>query len=77
EVALKLVERLQQLYPEKLKERYKLEELVDEPVENLEKIARKRGAVVSGGKIDYNRISNILLDEFRGGKIGRICLELP
>ncbi|MDP4087963.1 MAG: ribosome biogenesis GTPase YlqF, partial [Bacillota bacterium] len=47
EVALKLVERLQQLYPEKLKERYKLEELVDEPVENLEKIARKRGAVVS------------------------------
>lgn len=77
EVAISLVERLQRICPEKLKERYKLEELEQEPSDTLEKIARKRGAVVSGGQIDYNRISVILLDEFRGGKIGRICLELP
>ena len=77
ELALKLTERLQIVAPERLKERYKLTELYDEPIETLKKIALKRGAIISGGEIDYNRISNILLDEFRGGKIGKICLELP
>jgi ribosome biogenesis GTPase A len=77
ELAIHLVQRLQVVAPEKLKERYRLTEFCEEPVETLNKIALKRGAIVSGGEIDYNRISNIILDEFRGGKIGRICLELP
>lgn len=77
ELALKLVERLQAYYPERLKERYKLPELVENPLDNLDNIARKRGAIVSGGNIDYNRVAVMLLDEFRGGKLGKISLERP
>lgn len=77
ELALKLVSRLQLLYPERLKERYKLENLEEDPLENLNNIAQKRGAVRSGGNIDYNRVSVMLLDEFRGGKLGKISLERP
>ena len=75
ELAIKLIERLQVIAPEKLKQRYKLEELSADPLETINSIAKKRGAVISGGEIDYNRISNVILDEFRGGKIGKICLE--
>lgn len=77
ELALKLVENLYIRYSDRLKERYKLEKLEDTPIEILNQIARKRGMIVSGGEIDYNRVSIMLLDEFRGGKLGLISLEKP
>ncbi|MGG7163683.1 ribosome biogenesis GTPase YlqF [Clostridium ihumii] len=77
ELALKLIERLQEYYPERLKERYKLTELSESALENMDNIGKKRGAVISGGNIDYNRVSTMLLDEFRGGKLGNISLEKP
>lgn len=75
ELAYNLVKRLQEFYPDKLKERYKIEEIDEDPLKNLDNIAKKRGCLIKGGEIDYNRISVILLDEFRGGKIGNISLE--
>lgn len=77
ELAYRLVQRLQEYYPENLKERYKIEEIFEDPLETLNAIAIKRGCLIRGGEIDYNRISVILLDEFRGGKIGKITLERP
>lgn len=77
ELALKLVEFLQKNYSEKIKQRYKLEEIYENPLENMENIARKRGALLKGGEIDYNRVSIMLLDEFRDGKLGNISLERP
>ena len=77
ELALKLVERLQETNPEELMTRYKLTELHENPLNNLDAIARKRGAIMAGNQIDYNRIAGIILDEFRGGKIGKISLEKP
>ncbi len=77
ELALKLIERLQNEYPERLMERYKLKELSEQPLENMDNIGKKRGAVISGGNIDYNRVAVLLLDEFRGGKLGNISLEKP
>lgn len=77
ELALKLVERIQTYYPERLINRYKLTSLSDEPLENMDNIARARGTLASGGNIDYNRVSVLLLDEFRGGKLGQISLERP
>lgn len=77
ELSFNLVKRLQSFYGDKLKERYKIEEINEDPLETLNSIARKRGCLVKGGEIDYNRISVILLDEFRGGKIGNISLERP
>lgn len=77
ELAYKLVERLQEFYPEKLMERYKIDTVYENPLETLDAIAIKRGAIMKGREIDYNRIAVILLDEFRGGKIGNISLERP
>ncbi len=80
EVAMELLVRLSRTYPNELCTRFKLDQdlLKDiEPLELLETIARKRGCIVSKGQIDYSRISAIVLDEFRGGKIGRITLEKP
>jgi len=76
-LALRLIERLSVEYPEKLKERYKLDSLSEEGLENMDNIARKRGALIARGEIDYNRIASIVLDEFRAGKIGKISLEKP
>ena len=60
---------------QRLMERYKLTEIMENPIDNLDNIAKKRGAVISGGNIDYNRVAVMLLDEFRGGKLGSISLE--
>ena len=77
ELASKLVERLQYTYEKELKERYKLNEVFENPLDTLDAIGKKRGTLISGGQIDYNRLAVIILDEFRGGKIGRISLESP
>ena len=41
----------------------------------LEDIAKKKGAVIKGGEVDYSRVSNMLITDFRAGKIGKITLE--
>lgn len=75
ELSYRLVERLQKHYANGLMARYKIERVFEDPLDTLDAIARKRGCLMSGGHIDYNRIAVILLDEFRGGKIGNISLE--
>lgn len=65
-------------YPNALLERYKIEvSAEDSGYDLLIKAGRKRGFVVRGGEIDTERMAKILLDEFRGGKLGRFTLELP
>lgn len=79
-VAYALCERLKRLYPDLLCERYKLDrEFVDsaEPYEILEGVAEKRGLIVKGGEINVDRCADLLLDELRAGKIGKITLERP
>ncbi len=76
EIAVRLLKVMQENYPGRLSERYKItgfEEL--EPYELLELIARKRGMLISKGEADTLRASVMLLDEYRGGKLGRITLE--
>lgn len=76
-IALNLVAYLVREYTDQIKERYKLSEIFPESLENLEKIAKNRGCIFSGGRIDYSRTANLILDEFRSGKIGKITLEKP
>lgn len=80
-VAIALVGRLRKYYPQLLSERYKLGEMEQyselQDYELFELIGRKRGFLVSGGEVSYERTTVMLLDEFRGGKIGRISLEVP
>ncbi|MEG0156779.1 MAG: ribosome biogenesis GTPase YlqF, partial [Anaerovoracaceae bacterium] len=54
---------------------YKLEEIQETPLETMEAIAMKRGFIRPGKKIDYERTARAVLDEFRGGLIGKITLE--
>ncbi len=79
ELALKLVETLQKLYPKELQQRYQLEDTVmqDTPLTIMEACAKKRGCIIRGGEYDYNRIANLLLDEFRNCKMGNFSLETP
>ena len=64
--------------PQCLKNRYNIEfDTVEEPWQILEKIGASRGFKLKGGEIDRLRTSKILIDEFRGGKLGNITLELP
>ncbi len=72
-LARALGELLLKDYPELLKARYKISGEGD----ILDEIARKRGMLISGGEPDIERAAAALLDEFRGGKIGRITLETP
>lgn len=77
-LALELLKFLREKYPSALEQRYNIELCEsDAPLEIYEKICRRRGFILRGGDFDYERCAKILLDEFRGGKLGRISLEEP
>ena len=77
-LACHLIELLAQRKPEALTARFKIvPEAGMSGWDLLEAGGRKRGFLISGGEVDLERMANILLDEFRGGKLGRITLELP
>lgn len=78
ELACRLMELLHRYYPQTLLERYKVEAPAGTPGwELVEMAARKRGYLVSGGEVNTERMSKVLLDEFRGGKLGKFTLEMP
>lgn len=76
-VACELAQWLAKLIPQTLAERYKMTELPQLPEEILIEIARSRGMLGAGGKIREDDAAMVLLQEFRGGKLGRITLESP
>mgnify|MGYP005765271787 FL=1 len=76
EIAYYLLEYLIKNYPNRIEERYNIKIENKETIEILEEIARKRGAIVSGGNINMQKISDIILNEFRSGKLGRITIEV-
>ena len=87
EVAYQLLKYLLENYREKLEKRYGLDSeninqiLMQEQPENfniyevMQLIGKKRGAIVSGGNVDDEKVANIILDDFRSGRIGKITLE--
>ena len=78
ELACYLMEFLAQNYPACLEERYTIApEAGESGYDLLLRAGRKRGFLVSGGEVDTERMAKILMDEFRGGKLGRFTLELP
>ena len=78
ELASYLMEYLAAHYPAAVTERYKLEiGEEDSGYDLLIQAGRKRGFLMRGGEVDTQRMARILLDEFRGGKLGRFTLETP
>jgi ribosome biogenesis GTPase A len=77
-VAGNLLKWLSENYPHALRERYKLlEELPEEPEEMLKAVAGKRGFLTPGGNVDTLKAAQIVLKEFRAGKLGCLTLEAP
>ena len=77
-IACRLLESLAKTNPSAIEERYKISGFEGlQGWEILEMIGKKRGFLIKGGEIDYERAAVIVADEFRGGKLGRITLELP
>ena len=78
ELAARLLEYLVEHYPDAVQQRFKITAADGENCfELLEAAGRKRGFLISRGEVDFERISRILLDEFRGGKLGVFTLEMP
>lgn len=79
ELACGLLESVRQIYPQRLLERYKLEEAALDlpPYDLLQAIGAKRGMLISGGEVDAERAARMLVGEFRASKWGRISLERP
>ena len=76
-LGLRFIEKMSEIEPEKLKARYKLDSLGEEPLETMEMIGRKRGFILGRNELDYTRIAKTVLNEFREGKLGQITLEVP
>lgn len=77
ELASELADYLRNITPGLLKERYGIEEDGKKPYELLDEIAAARACLTKGGVNDLTKAARLLLDEFRGGKLGRITLEMP
>ena len=76
ELSLELIKILVSEYPGKLHDRYDIDETM-KPLNILEAIAIKRCCLKKGEQIDIDKAANIVIDEFRAGKLGRISLEKP
>ena len=78
ELACRLMELLHKFYPQTLLDRYKVDAEAGTPGWQLLELAgRKRGYLVSGGEVHLERMAKVLIDEFRGGKLGKFTLEHP
>lgn len=74
-LAFELIKLLSIHYGDLLVERYKISRIEEETLTTMEKIAEKRGFILSGNRFDYLRTARMLIDEFRAGTIGKISLE--
>ena len=74
-VVLLLLDTLRTAYPSALIERYRLEGELPSGVELLEEIGRKRGCLRAGGRIDDEKAQQIVLTDFRSGRLGRVALD--
>jgi len=76
EIAIYGIKFFSQHYPKELKEKYNIElENLDNPVEILDAIGKRRGCLLPGGVIDYDRVINLFLYDVRNMKLGKITLE--
>ena len=78
EIAYFLLKYLVENYKKNVETRYEIEiGDYDEIIDIRDTIARKKGCILSGGRINEQKISDMILNDFRSGKLGRISLEIP
>ena len=74
-IACFILKKLYELYPDKLMERYGIEELDDDFIEAYEAIGRRRGALYRGGIVDYEKVSNIIVKDLKSGYFGKVTFD--
>jgi ribosome biogenesis GTPase A len=77
EVALYTLKYMSEHYPTLLEDRYKLTLAEQTPVELLDEIGKKRGCLLRGGEIDWEKAADIIMSDLRSGRLGRVSLETP
>ena len=77
ELTIQLLQDLCRIVPEKVRDRFHIDDTGLTGVELLDAVCRGRGWLLKGNQPDYDRCCSVVLDEYRGGKLGRITLELP
>ena len=75
DVAVYILRKLEELYPDLLKERYGIESLTDTLEEEFEVIGRLRGALQRGGVADYLKVATIIIKDLQEGRIGKITFD--
>jgi len=74
-IACFILKKLYELYPDKLNERYGIEELDEDFIEAYETIGRRRGALSRGGIVDYEKVSNIIVKDLKSGYFGKVTFD--
>jgi len=77
DIAFYAIDYLSEYYPEAIKETFKLTELAVETFDIIESIGRKRGCIKSGGKVDLDKTSKVIIKEIRARNMGAISFETP
>ena len=75
DIACFILKRMFELYPNKLKERYGIEELDEDFVEAYELIGRRRGALSRGGIVDYDKVSDLIIKDLKNGYFGKVTFD--
>ena len=76
ELSMELIKLLEEHFPGVIEERYQIEKQ-EEPLKTLEEIARVRACLLKGNELDISKAANILIDDFRSGKLGKLTIEFP
>ena len=74
-IACFILKKLYELYPDRLLDRYGIEELDEDYIEAYEAIGKKRGALSKGGIVDYEKVSNIIVNDLKNGYFGKITFD--
>ncbi|MBR6949198.1 MAG: ribosome biogenesis GTPase YlqF [Bacilli bacterium] len=74
-IAIFIINKLHELYPKLLEERYGVTDIDEDYIEVYDTIAKKRGALTRGGVADYEKVSNIIVNDLKNGYIGKVTFD--
>lgn len=77
DIALFVLRFLKQRYPKRLTDRYELEKIPEDDTVLFDIIGKRRGCLIRGGDVDHDQVSEVVLRDLRGGKLGNLSLEMP
>ena len=75
DLAIFILKKLYELYPEYLNDRYGITSLTEDFISEFELVGKKRGLLSSGGEVDYEKVSNVIINDLKTGKLGNITLD--